>query len=89
MQRYPVEGQLAYGEKRGCFEKPSEDSAPLKDISCPEIIPIELSTKDVNPAAMMNPSNLVHPDASTSSRYVSGTRYACNYNFCNLLTKLP
>ena len=74
LQRYPVEAQLAYGEKRGCFEKPQEDTLPQENISCPDITPIELSTREVNKEAMRNKSPLVHPDVSTSTRYVSGTR---------------
>ena len=74
LQRYPVTSELAYGEKRGCFEKPSEHNPPQKDISCPEILPIELSSREVNREAMNNLSSLIHPDVSTSTRYVSGTR---------------
>ena len=73
-QRYPTESELAFGEKRGCFEKPSDDVAPTRGISCPDIIPTELQSGPTNRAAMENPSNLVHPDTSSSQRYVFGTR---------------
>ena len=78
LQRYPIVGQLAYGEKRGCFEKPQEDTLPQENISCPDITPIELSTTEVNREAMRNPSTLVHPDIATTTRYVSGTRQVNN-----------
>lgn len=74
LQRYPVKAELAYGEKRGCFEKPKDNTPPRKDISCPDILPIELSTTEVKREAMNNPSPLVHPDVMTSTRYVVGTR---------------
>lgn len=71
--RYPVEAELAFGSTRGCFEKPREDLPPNK-ISCPDIIPIEFDERVPNRDAMKNPSTLVHPDVSTSTRYVLGTR---------------
>ena len=74
LQRYPVEADLMYGTKRGCFEEPKDDIPPNKNISCPDIIPIELSTEVPNREAMKNPSPLVHPDVSSLTRYVMGTR---------------
>ena len=76
LQRYPVEAQLAYGKTRGCFQKPDEDIPPKDDISWPEITPIEFdNTRVTNRDAMKNQSTLIHPDVSTSTRYVLGTRY--------------
>ena len=73
LQRYPVESELAYGSTRGCFENPHEDIPP-KRMSCPDIIPIELDNRMPNRDAMKNPSTLVHPDVSSTVRYVLGTR---------------
>ena len=78
MNRYPVEAELAYGSKRGCFERPSEDLPPSK-LSCPDIIPIELDERVPNREAMKNPSTLVHPDVSTLTRYVVGNRFVTIY----------
>ena len=65
---------MAFGETRGCFEKPSDEVPPSSGISCPDITPIELQPGPVNREAMLNPSNLVHPDIASSTRYVFGTR---------------
>ena len=73
LQRYPTEAELAFGKTHGCYEKPSEDVPPRTNISCPEITPIELQAS-TNRDAMKNDSILVHPDVSTSKRYVFGTR---------------
>ena len=72
--RYPTESELAFGERRGCFEKPSDEVPPRSGISCPDITPIELQSGVVNREAMLNPSHLVHPDTTSSARYVFGTR---------------
>ena len=58
LQRYPVEAELAFGETRGCFEKPDDDIPPTTGLSCPEITPIEHSTRVPNREAMLNPSPL-------------------------------
>ena len=81
LQRYPVEADLAYGNNRGCFEKPQDDIPPRKDISCPDITPIELSAKSPDREAMNNQSRLVHPDAAPLTKYVMGTRYNPSSNF--------
>ena len=76
MLRYPVLAELVYGEFNGCFQKPSDSVLPDSNISCPDITPIEYQEKEmVNRQAMLNPSQLTHPDVSTSRRYVSGTRF--------------
>ena len=69
-----MEAELAYGRTRGCFQKPKEDIPPKAEMSCPEITPIEFDTRETNRDAMKNQSNLIHPDVSTSTRYVLGTR---------------
>ena len=74
LQRYPVEAELAFGEKRGCFQMPKEEIPPKALISCPDIVPIQLDEREPNKDAMRNPSILVHPDVPTSTRYVLGTR---------------
>ena len=74
IQRYPVEAELAFGETRGCFEKPDDDLPPNTGLSCPEITPIEHSTREPNREAMLNASPLVHPDVPTGKRYVFCTR---------------
>jgi hypothetical protein len=96
-----MEAELAYGKTRGCFEKPSDSVLPKTDISCPDIVPTELQT-DINRDAMKNSSILVHPDVSTHTRYVFGTRSVvlkygsmeifvrslCKINFCQFFPKL-
>ena len=73
--RYPIEAELAFGQKRGCFQKPDETKEPQKNISCPDITPIELDPRKPNREAMRNQSILVHPDVTHQTRYVLGTRY--------------
>lgn len=68
--------ELAYGELKGCFQKPSDSVLPDTNISCPDITPVEYQdTEIINRQAMLNGSQLIHPDVSTSRRYVSGTRF--------------
>ena len=62
--RYPIEAELAFGQKRGCFQKPDETKEPQKNISCPDITPIELDPRKPNREAMRNQSILVHPDVT-------------------------
>ena len=73
MSRYPTVAELAFGKTRGCYQKPSDEVPPSTDLSCPDIIPTELQS-EVNRDAMLNPSLVVHPDVSTSTRYCFGTR---------------
>ena len=73
MQRYPTEAELAFGETRGCFEMPSNDIPPRTGIRCPDIIPIEVQL-NCNRMAMNENDFLLHPDSSTTKRYVFGTR---------------
>ena len=70
---YPTEAELAYGDRRGCFQKPSDVVPPQSGISCPDLIPTELQS-GTDRDAMLNPSQLVHPDALSPARYVFGTR---------------
>ena len=73
--RYPIEAEIAFGQKRGCFQKPNDTVEPLTNISCPDITPIELEQRKPNREAMLNPSQLVHPDVTNQTRYVLGTRF--------------
>ena len=72
--RFPTEAKLAFGETKGCFEKPSNAKLPNTDIDCPEILPLAHQTKIPDKLLMDNPSILLHPDALSDRRYVMGTR---------------
>ena len=73
LQRYPYEGELAFGKTRGCFELPSDDVPPTVGLSCPEIVPIEFQSQS-NRKAMEKYDFLLHPDSNSFKRYVFGTR---------------
>ena len=67
--------ELAYGETKGCFEKPSHTKKPTKDIDCPDILPLaHQQNQNGNQSLMDNPSTLLHPDVVGSKRYIMGTR---------------
>ena len=71
--RYPVLSELAFGEKHGCFEKPSEKD-PSKNVDCPEVLPLKYSEEPPFENAMVNDSPLVHPDSRSLTKYCLGTR---------------
>ena len=97
--KYPEEGKLAYGSKRGCFEAPSDSKKPSGGLDCPDILPLTESARSVNPNAMMDPNPLVHPDSDSLIRYCLGTRIqmgkknkshkspTCQYHDANLATQ--
>ena len=65
----------ALGETGGCFEKPTKDKEPCKDIDCPDILPLAYDDKHIaDKSAMENTSPLIHPDAVGDKRYVMGTK---------------
>lgn len=72
--QYPVLSQLAFGEKLGCFEKPSSDKDPMPNIDCPDITPLMFCGNKVNRDAMKVDSRLVHPDTNSLTKYCLGTR---------------
>jgi hypothetical protein len=66
---------LAYGDTKGCFEKPSISQKPKKDIDCPDILPLaHVDNQNIDKAAMGNKSTLVHPDVKGTKRYIAGTK---------------
>ena len=71
--RYPEHSRQAFGEKGGCFEAPSEEKEPSKNISCPDILPLMYSENKMNRDAMLSADPLVHPDTSSLTRYCLGT----------------
>lgn len=71
--RYPILSQLAFGKFHGCFEKPDENKEPLKNIDCPDVIPLKFSDRIPDREAMRNDSPLVHPDAQGLTKYCLGT----------------
>ena len=71
--RYPILSQLAFGKFHGCFEKPDENKEPLKNIDCPDVIPLKFSDRKPDREAMRNDSPLVHPDAQGLTKYCLGT----------------
>ena len=60
--------ELAFGEKYGCFEKPSEKE-PTKNVDCPEVLPLKYSEEPPFENAMVNDSPLVHPDSRSLTKY--------------------
>ena len=91
-----VLSEYAFGEKLGCFEKPSATRDPTKNIDCPDLTPLEFSGNPVNREAMKNPSRLVPPDSNSLTKYCLGTRLqmrkggtshrlkTCSYHDANL-----
>ena len=68
---YPVEAEEAYGSlRRGCFETVSEYVKPKGDLDKPALTHIEDQTEPANTGRMLDPSPLVHPDSSSSERYM-------------------
>ena len=65
--------ELAFGEKHGCFEKPSEKD-PSKNVDCPEVLPLKYSEEPPFENAMVNDSPLVHTDSRSLTKYCLGTR---------------
>ena len=72
--RFPTEAKLAYGETQGCFEKPSMTKPPTKNLPCPDILPLAHSSNVTDRSAMTKSSILLHPDAQSDRRYITGTR---------------
>ena len=72
--RYPDHSQVAFGKKRGCFEPPSDDKLPSRNIKCSDITPLHLSDRVPNREAMRDIDPLVHPDSDERVRYCLGTR---------------
>ena len=71
--KYRVWSQLAFGEKLGCFEKPSSTKNPNSDIDCPDITPLLFSGNQANREAMKMESRLIHPDTGSSlTKYCLG-----------------
>ena len=71
---YRVWSELAFGETHGCFEKPSATREPTANIDCPDITPLQFAHNITNRDAMKVESRLVHPDSTSLTRYVLGTR---------------
>lgn len=71
---FRVLSELAFGEKHGCFERPSSTRDPTSNIDCPEITPLKFSGNQVNRDAMKVESRLVHPDTKSLTKYCLGTR---------------
>lgn len=95
-----VKGELAFGATHGCFEKPDMNKEPTKDVNCPALEPLSLSSADTtNRQAMLNPSPLVHPDVQGLCKFCFGTRlqmrdgksthqlHTCRYHDVNLSTQ--
>ena len=88
--------ELAFGDYRGCFEKPSLKKDPTTEIDCPDVQPLTFSDNQGNREAMNNPSKLVHPDSTSLRKYCLGTRMqmrkgktshklkTCSYHDANL-----
>ena len=71
---YKEWSQAAFGEKLGCFEKPSSTRDPTSNIDCPDITPLQFSErKMVNRDAMKVDDRLVHPDSESREKYCFGT----------------
>ena len=68
--------ELAYGETKGCFEKPSSTEKPKTNLQVPDILPLALTytTSLPNASAMTNSSILIHPDSQSTRRYIMGTK---------------
>ena len=72
---YPLESLVSLGaDRRGCFEPPLETKVPSKNIDCKDILPIGHPENVTDENAMNDESQLLHPDCSTSQRYVMATR---------------
>ena len=95
-----VKGELAFGATNGCFELPDATKEPTKDLDCPAVEPLSMSTSQTtNRDAMLNPSPLVHPDVQGLNKYCLGTRLqmrdgksshrlnTCRYHDVNLCTQ--
>ena len=66
---YPHESSVSLGsERRGCFEPPSEDKQPTKDIDCQDIVPTEKQNCVANIEKMKSDSQLDHPDSTNLNR---------------------
>jgi len=79
----PSVAEPAYGSnRRGCFEDPDDTKDPSSNIDCPDILPVEFREDGHyhDPNSMKNPSQLVHPDARGTSRFVSGTKLQMRRN---------
>ena len=59
--------------RRGCFEPPSDEHTPTKNLSCPDILPTELQGYEPDLDAIANDSQLVHPNSKNGKRYIMGT----------------
>ena len=73
--KFPLESQISLGvDLRGCFEPPSETVLPKTNIDCQDILPIDHPENVTDEKAILDESQLLHPDCPTMQRYVMATR---------------
>ena len=68
---YPEDSARCLGDRKGCFEVPSETRKPRHGIDCKDLDPIH-PTYDRSKFEDKDP--LIHPDSSNINRYILGTR---------------
>ena len=68
---YPEESLRCLGDRRGCFEIPSDSRKPMSNVDCKDLEPIEAEV-DISKFESVDP--LDHPDSDNMNRYILGTR---------------